>query len=48
MAKNALERLILRKYVNVQTKAHDKYRRRVAQVWIHGRSVNDAMKPYSK
>lgn len=47
-AKKALEGLILNKYVDIETKAHDRYNRRIAQVWANGRSVNQAMKPYSK
>lgn len=47
-AKRALEGLVLNKHVDIETKAHDSYNRRVAQVWVHGRSVNRAMKPHSK
>ena len=47
-AKAALKRLILDRFVDIETKAIDAYRRRVAQVWVDGRSVNEAMKRYSK
>ncbi|WP_419939196.1 thermonuclease family protein [Candidatus Palauibacter sp.] len=47
-AKAALKRLILDRFVDIETKARDIYGRRVAQVWVDGRSVNQAMKRYSK
>lgn len=47
-ATNALKGLISGKFVNIDVKAHDTYRRAVAQVWVDGKSVNDFMKQYNK
>ncbi len=45
-AKWALARLIEGKRVRIQTVAHDVYRRRVANVWVGGQSVNAMMQNY--
>ncbi len=47
-AKNELERLILHHQVIVETKAHDTYGRRVAQVWRQSDwlDVNNAMRAH--
>lgn len=42
-AKSALEKLILNKTVDIDTKARDPYGRSVAKVKVGGRSVNKAM-----
>ncbi len=47
-AKTALTKLIQGKEVSIDTKAHDKYGRSVANVKIGTRSVNRAMKSYEK
>ena len=47
-AKAALKKLILGRWVDIETKSRDVYGRRVAQVWVDRRSVNQAMKRYSK
>lgn len=47
-AKAALTRLILHKSVRIETKAHGRYHRRIAQVWVNGSSVNHAMAPFNK
>ncbi|MXW63519.1 MAG: thermonuclease family protein [Bacteroidetes bacterium SB0662_bin_6] len=47
-AKNALTRLVLNKYVTIQTNAHDVYGRRVAHVWVGSTHVNAIMKQYSR
>ena len=49
-AKNALSRLTLHQAVEIETKAHDVYGRRVAQVWRlpDYLDVNREMQPYSK
>ena len=43
-AKSALEKLILNKTVNIETKARDPYGRSVANVKVGVRSVNKAMR----
>ena len=48
VAKDALRGLVLYRSVDVETKAHDTYGRRVAQVRVGAQSVNEAMRPYSK
>ena len=47
-AKDELARLILHRTVTVETKAHDTYGRRVAQVWRQpdGMDVNNAMRAH--
>lgn len=47
-AKSALERLILHRTVRILTHARDVYGRRIADVWVNGTHVNQAMQPYSK
>lgn len=47
-AKKALAKLIQDMIVTVDTKARDKYGRAVANVKIGSKSVNNAMKRYSK
>lgn len=47
-ARQALEKLILGKEVLMHTKARDIYNRAVANVKIHGKSVNKAMKKFEK
>lgn len=49
-AKKALTQLILGRDVEIDTKAHDVYGRRIAQVWRlpDYLNVNRAMEPYSK
>lgn len=42
-AKHALQQLILGKTVSVEVKAYDSYGRAIAETWIDGMSVNDAM-----
>ena len=47
-AKKRLESLIGKKVVSIKTVAHDVYGRRVAQVNLGDRSVNDAVKKKKK
>ncbi len=47
-AKKALENLILGEEVTIDTQARDKYRRAVAKVKKGNKSINEAMKKYSK
>jgi len=47
-AKQKLESLISGKEVVYEEQARDKYGRIVAQVWVNGKNVNDAMNAYLK
>ena len=45
-ARNILVRLVLNKSVRIETRAHDVYGRRVADVWVDATHVNTAMQQY--
>ena len=47
-AKGYLQRLIGQKHVTIETKATDRYGRRIAQVWVGQVNVNQAMRDYLK
>ena len=47
-AQRKLEELILNKEVVYEEQARDDYGRIIAQVWINGKNVNDAMNEFLK